>query len=149
MTLRWILATVHLLALGVGLGAVWARAYWLGRAQEATALVRVLTADAWWGGAALLWFSTGLWRLMAGMEKAPAYYLGATSFWIKMGALALILALELWPMITLVGWRVAVGVGEAPDLRRAATFRAMSLAQTALLLVMVLAATAMARGIGA
>ena len=26
MTLRWLLAAVHLLALGIGLGAVWARA---------------------------------------------------------------------------------------------------------------------------
>lgn len=25
MTTRWLLATIHLLALGIGLGAVWAR----------------------------------------------------------------------------------------------------------------------------
>ena len=105
-------------------------------------------ADTWWGVSALLWFGTGLWRLMAGTEKAPSFYFGTSAFWVKMGALALVLALEFWPMLTLIGWRVTLGAGEAPDLRRAGTFRTISHIQTALLLVMIVAATAMARGIG-
>src|SRR5215210_3226950 len=97
--LRIALAAIHLLALGVGLGAVWARA----RAFDGAAARRAFAADTWWGVAASLWISTGLWRLLAGTEKATSYYLSNHVFFAKMGFLAAILLLELWPIVTLVG----------------------------------------------
>ena len=55
MTLRWLLAAAHLLALGIGLGAVWARARAVGsRGLDLGGIKRALIADAWWGVAALL-----------------------------------------------------------------------------------------------
>ena len=60
---RWLLAAIHLLALGIGLGAVWVRARALRGSPDESALRRALTADGVWGLAALLWLSTGLWRL--------------------------------------------------------------------------------------
>jgi putative membrane protein len=148
MMLRWVLAALHLLALGIGLGAVWARARTLGGELDARGLQRALRADAWWGAAALLWISTGLWRLLAGLEKSTGYYLQNHVFLAKMGLLLVILALEIWPMVTLIQWRRAVATGTAVDLRRAHAIATISLVQTGLVVLMVFAATAMARGIG-
>ena len=99
---RWLLAAVHLLALGIGLGSVWARARLLGAPTlDTPTLRRALTADAWWGVAAILWVGSGLWRLLAGTEKTTAYYLENHAFWAKMALLAAILVLESGPIVTL------------------------------------------------
>jgi putative membrane protein len=77
MMLRWLLAMAHLLAFGIGLGAIWARARALravARGTDPNALGRALVADSWLGIAAILWIATGLWRLLAGTEKPSAYY---------------------------------------------------------------------------
>jgi putative membrane protein len=59
-----------------------------------------------------------------------------------------IFLLELWPMITLIKWRGIVRRGGVPETSHARTFSRISALQAALLVVMVLAATAMARGLG-
>src|SRR5215207_10710071 len=149
--LRIVLAVLHLLALGIGLGAVWARARALGeRPLDRRVARRVFAADGWWGLAAGLWISTGLWRLLAGTEKATGYYLSNHVFYAKMGLLALILLLELLPMATLIRWRrvgaATVAAGASPVGRRIAT---MSYVQAAIVVAMVVAAVMMARGYGA
>jgi putative membrane protein len=147
--LRWLLAAAHLLGLGIGLGAVWARARLIGAAPlDGPALRRVFTADAWWGVAAVVWISTGLWRLFAATEKPTAYYLANHAFYAKMALLAAILLLEIWPMVTLIRWRVAWAQGRVPDTGPARRIAAISYAQAGLVVLMVLAATAMARGLG-
>jgi putative membrane protein len=155
MTLRWLLAAVHLLALAIGLGSVWIRARALTEARTATdpaavgrALKRAFSADGCWGLAALLWIGSGLWRLFAGLEKPPEYYYSNQLFWTKMLLLATILVLELWPMVTLIRWRTVVAKGAVPDLRPAAALARVSYVQAALVLLMLLAATGMARGLG-
>jgi len=148
MTTRWLLAALHLLALGVGLGAVWARGRALRDARDASALRRAFYADTWWGVAALLWIGTGLARAFGGFEKGSFYYLHNHFFWTKMGLLAAILILELRPMIALIQWRQLVARGEVPDTRAASTFARISFIQGTLLVLMVFAATAMARGYG-
>jgi hypothetical protein len=50
--LRWLLAAAHLLALGIGLGAVWARSRALRGSLDPAGLRRVLGADAWWSAGA-------------------------------------------------------------------------------------------------
>ena len=76
------------------------------------------------------------------------YYLHNRLFWAKMGLLAAILLLELGPMIALIRWRVAVARGAVPDTRAASRFARTSFVQALLVVLMVLAATAMARGYG-
>jgi len=151
--LRVLLAVLHLLALGIGLGAVWARARAFGeRPLDSGAVRRALAADAWWGIAALLWIVTGLWRMLAGSEKATSYYLHNDVFRAKMGFLVLILALEVWPMVTLIRWRAVAGrvsSGWQPDARSAARIRGISYVEALLVIAMVVAAAAMARGYGA
>ncbi len=149
MIARWILAALHLIALGAGFGAVWARAQWLAKApHDRAALDRALTADAWWGVAFLLWVTTGLWRLFGGMEKQTAFYFDSHLFWGKMGLLAVILALEAVPIVTLTRWRRVAHPQLPPDVARAAALSKTSYTQLALLAGMVVAATGMARGFG-
>lgn len=155
--LRLLLAAAHLLALGLGLGGVWARARALGgaaRAAEgltATRLRPAFEADNWWGVAAGLWLVTGLWRAIGGTEKTPSYYAHNVAFWDKMGLFATLLLLEAWPMVILIRWRVAVRRGVPPPggPRTAARLARVSEVEVALLVLIVLAAVAMARGYGA
>jgi putative membrane protein len=147
MMLRWLLASFHLLGLGVGLGAVWVRGRGLKGPLDTSALRRVFLADSVWGLAALLWIGTGLWRLLGGTEKPTDYYLHNHVFMTKMTLLILILVLEFWPMTTLIRWRMRVGRGELPDTRPAPLLARISFTQAWIVVLMVFAATAMARGL--
>ena len=151
--LRITLAVLHLLALGIGLGAVYARARSANRLRDTPDLLpRVFAADAWWGIAAGLWIATGLWRAFGGMEKTPSYYWSNHVFYAKMGFLALILVLEIWPMSTLIGWRAASRRGTLDAAQLASKGRLIariSDVQMLLVVAMVIAATMMARGYGA
>ena len=144
--MRWGMAAAHLLALGIGLGALWMRARALRGALDAAGLKRVFAADNLWGLAALLWVATGLWRAFGGLEKGTAYYLASRAFEVKMGLFTAIGLLELWPMIMLLSWRVRMRQGETPETRPARFFARISEVQVGLLVAMVIAATAMARG---
>ena len=109
----------------------------------------MLAADAWWGIAALVWVSTGLWRLFGSTEKTTDYYLSNHVFWAKMLLFVGILAMEVRPIVTFTGWRRALAAGAAPDTSAAPRLARVSRAQAFTVVLMVLAATAMARGIGA
>lgn len=145
----WLFAALHLLPLGIGLGAVWGRFRALRAPLSTDSIRRALYADSWWGIAALVWVSTGLTRAFGGLEKGTDYYLHNPIFHLKMGLLLLILLLELWPMLTLVKWRISLVRGRKIDTRHARAFARISLIQAHLVGLMVLAATAMARGYGA
>ena len=146
--MRWLFAAVHLLGLGIGLGSVWARARALSGELDPRGHRRVFYADTWWGIAALLWIGTGLVRAFGGLEKGTAYYLHNHLFWGKMALLGLILLLEIRPMTTLIRWRSRLARGEQPDTSPAAGLARVSFVQAVLVVLMVLAATGMARGYG-
>jgi putative membrane protein len=146
--LRWLLAAAHLLALGIGLGAVLGRGRALRQPLDRAGVQRVLAADMWWAIAGFLWISTGLWRWLGGMEKGTAYYLQNHVFWTKMGLLVLMVILEESPILTLGRWRRQLAAGAAPDLMPAPRLARISFVQAGLIVLMVLAATAMARGYG-
>lgn len=152
------LAVAHLLALALGLPAVLRRAGALRRSAARTPgsggeLHRAFEADSLWAAAAALWIGTGLWRWLAGTEKSADYYLRNHLFLAKMALLAAILLLELWPMVTLVKWRIAVRGGAASEAvaapETARRIAAVSYVQAALVVLMVALAAGMARGLGA
>ena len=149
MDTRLLLAWLHLLALAVGLAGVWARARALRDSlrdpADHGALRRAFIGDAWWGIAAGVWLVTGLWRLLAGTEKGTSYYMGNQAFHLKMALFLAILALEVWPMLTLMRWRTRKSV---PDPRDAGRIEVISYVECALVIAMVLAAAGMARGYG-
>lgn len=144
------LAGLHLVALGLGLGAVINRATALREVPDALSLRRVFRADALWGFSALLWIGTGVARYLLGIEKSTEYYNTNYFFLAKMALLALVVVLEIWPMTTLMRWRLAVrrgasaGVVAVPGTAR--IIATISRAQALLIIVMVFAAAAMARG---
>src|SRR5688572_2376691 len=121
--LKITLASLHLLALGLGLGAVIVRGAALRESPSAATLGRVLRADTLWGVAAALWLATGLWRLFAGTEKPPAYYYGNGLSLAKLGLFALVCALEVRPMLTLIRWRAARRAGAPAEQVMAAATR--------------------------
>ena len=149
MTLRWLFASIHLLALPLGMTAVWMRASALSMLPDDGALKRAFKADALWGVAAALWIATGLIRAFAGLEKGTGYYLTNHVFWTKMALFALVFALEIVPMTTLIRWRRRAKAGDPIDFDRAPQLARISRVQAWVLVLIVLAATAMARGIGA
>src|SRR3712207_197875 len=111
--LRLTLAWLHLIALGIGLWAVLARGQALREAARelpgTAALRRAFLADAHWGAAAALWLGTGLWRYLGSTEKTTDYYDSNHIFLTKMALFVIVVLLEIWPMITLIRWRQAIG----------------------------------------
>jgi putative membrane protein len=146
MILRWLVATAHILVLPLGLGAIWARARALAQVTASKDLARVFVADNLWGVAAVLWIATGLWRAFGGLEKGAGYYLHDRAFYVKMGLLIVILLLEIWPMTTLIRWRIRAARGRVADIHVAPLLAHVSYAQVGLVILMVFAATAVARG---
>ncbi len=151
--MRIVLAGLHLVALGLGLGAVLARGAALRDELDATSLRRAFRADTMWGIAAALWISTGLWRALAETEKSLGYYLSNHVFLGKMAMLGVILLLEMGAMAALIRWRRALARGVPPaevaDPAVARRIATISHVQALLVVMMVFAAVAMARGYGA
>jgi putative membrane protein len=146
MLLRWLLAALHLLALAIGFGAVILRTAAFRDILDTRSVRRVLYADNWWGFAAFLWLATGLARLFLGTEKPTAYYLDSHLFWTKMGLFLLILLLEIGPMVALIQWRGALRRGETPNTKNAQRYATIGAVEAFLVVLMVFAATALARG---
>jgi len=148
MLVHWFLAALHLLAFGLGLWAVLARGTNLRRLAVGVGEVRsVLVADNVWGLCALMLLVTGGVRAFGGYEKGMDYYLHQPLFHLKMTLFVLILLLEVAPMVTLIKWRVALARGAAIDTARATLFARISHVEGLLVLLMVIAATGMARGV--
>jgi putative membrane protein len=149
--LRSLVAAFHLLALGLGLGAVITRGSTLREPLTPQSLQRAFSADTLWGLAAGLWVLTGVWRLLR-LEKGTEYYFANHFFLAKMSLFVLILVLEVWPMIMLIRWRVGLRKGvsiadlAAPGVAR--RIAAISRVEALIVVLMVFAATAMARGYG-
>jgi putative membrane protein len=148
IVLAAIVSALHVLALAIGLPAIFMRSRALRGPLDAAGLRRVFATDAVWGIAALLWLATGLLRAFGSLEKGTAFYLGTWLFHLKLGLFALIFALEVAPMVGLIGWRIALRRAEAPDLRAAKLYARLSHAEMGLVVVMVFVAAFMARGFG-
>jgi putative membrane protein len=148
MTLSWIIAALHLMGLGVGLGSVFARGMSLRGQLDAAGIRRVLAADTWWAVAAVIWVSTGLTRLFAETDKVTDYYLDNWLFWTKMALFVAIVLHEIRPIITLTRWRGELRAGRTPDTSSAARLARISFIQAAMVVVIVALATGMARGHG-
>jgi putative membrane protein len=148
MLVRWLLAALHLLAYGFALASILRRTWALRRAAVPAALRSVFRADTRWGLSALVLIITGLMRAFGSYEKGADYYLHEPLFHVKMTLLVIILVLEVPSLLALMRWRAAVRKGAAPELRKARRYAHLSVIQTILLVLMVFAATGMARGIG-
>ena len=148
MLSQWILAAVHLFAFALAFWAVLTRGTAFSQLSAGTGeLKRVLLADNLWGLSALTLLITGAMRAFGGYEKASDYYLHQPLFHLKMTLFLLILLMELAPMITLIKWRIASSRGVALDSGRAKLYARISHVEALLLILMMVAATGMARGV--
>jgi putative membrane protein len=143
-----VVSSLHLLALAIGLPAVFLRGRALKGPLDADGLRRLLAADNVWGIAALLWIVTGLLRAFAGLEKGADFYLHSPLFWTKMALFLLVLLLEIRPMITFIRWRIKLGRGETVDTSVAPALYTHNHIELAIVVVMVFVASLMARGVG-
>lgn len=143
-----VISSLHLLALAIGLPAVFLRGRALKGGLDGEGLRRLLAADNVWGIAAALWIVTGLLRAFGGLEKGTEFYLRSPLFWTKVGLFLLILLLEIRPMVTFIRWRVRLGRGLPVDTTVAARLYTLNHIELALVVVMVFVAGMMARGIG-
>ncbi len=148
MTLRWLLAVLHLLALPIGLAAVYIRARALRTVARGETPTTAVTADLWWGIAAFIWISTGLIRWLAGIEKPMPYYTQNWLFHTKMTLLLLILLLEIRPIVVIGRWRSRMRKQQPLDTSAANAMATTSYVQVIIVLLMMIAATGMARGVG-
>ena len=144
-----LVSALHVLALALGLPAVYLRGKALRAPLDTARLRRLFAADNVWGVAAALWLVTGLLRAFGGLEKGAAFYLGSEAFWLKMALFALIIALEIGPMATFIRWRAALRRGQAPDTSGARRLYVVNHVEMALVMLMVFVAAFMARGFGA
>lgn len=148
MLTHWMLAALHLLAVVVGFWAVLARGTALRRLTDGTGEARsVLIADNIWGVCAVILLVSGGVRAFGGYEKGTDYYLHQPLFHLKMTFFVLILLLEIAPMVTLIKWRIALGRNRALDTGRVKLFARISHIEALLLLLMVVAATGVARAV--
>ena len=146
-----LLSALHVLALAIGFGAIFARGKRLRdlrRSPESVdALKRLFQADTLWGVAAALWLATGLTRAFGRLEKSPDFYLQNGFFWVKMALFGLVLVLEILPMVTFIRWRVARSRGSAPAAGdNLAPLIALNDAELGIVLLIPFVAALMARG---
>jgi putative membrane protein len=143
-----LLAALHYFALALGLPGVFLRGRALKRPLDREGLRRLFAADNVWGIAAALWLVTGLLRAFGGFEKGTAFYMASRLFWLKLALFALVVVLEMWPMLTLIRWRGAVRRGGVPDTSAARALFHVNHLELALVVVIVFVASFMARGFG-
>ncbi|RRW54339.1 MULTISPECIES: DUF2214 family protein [Pseudomonas] len=148
MLSQWVLAAIHLFAFALAFWAALTRGTAFRKLSAGTGEVRrVLLADNLWGLSALTLLITGAMRAFGGYEKGSDYYLHQPLFHLKMTLFLLILLMELAPMITLIKWRIASSRGAALDSGRAKSYARISHVEALLLILMMVAATGMARGV--
>jgi putative membrane protein len=110
---------------------------------------RVLAADLVTGIAAAVVLAAGLLRVFY-FEKGPDYYAHSAPFIAKMVLFALVFACSITPTLEFLSWRKALKAGQAPvvaEARIRLLRRLIHIELTGVLLI-ILAATLMAHGIG-
>ena len=143
-----IVSSLHVLALALGLPAVFLRGRALKGALDGDGLRRLLAADNVWGLAALLWIATGLLRAFGGLEKGTEFYLQSRVFWVKMALFASVLLLEIRPMVTFIRWRARRARGQSVDTSSARSLYTINHVELAIVVILVFVASFMARGFG-
>lgn len=147
-----IVASLHFVAIGLGLGSIYMRARCLKAVRLSPVPLNfenVFRCDNLWALAALLWLGTGLLRAFAGLEKGTAYYMQSSGFWLKMALFISVCLIEIIPAVTLLGWRKQIKSGELPRNLDVVTRRLFMFSHIEMTLVflMIFIASAMARGL--
>lgn len=145
-------ASLHYLALALGLGSVFMRGIYIRslmrNPKNEGDLSRMLISDGVWGGAALLWIVSGLMRAFGGLEKGTEWYLHHPLFQLKMALFLLVWIIEMPLMISFIKWRISIKNGSAIDFSKLQRFRLHNDVEVVLIVALAFVASFMARGIG-
>lgn len=109
----------------------------------------ILIADAVFGASAATILVVGFLRVFF-FEKGAAYYLHSTPFIAKLSLFAVIGLLSIYPTRRFLAWRPSLPQGAIPEVEPATmrTLRTLIHAELACVVVVVLCAALMARGVG-
>lgn len=109
----------------------------------------ILRMDAIYGAAAVVLLVVGFLRVFY-TEKVPAYYFHNGAFIGKIALFVLVGLLSIYPTVQFLKWRKAVRHNQAPAVDHAVRgkIRMILHLELALLLVIILLAVMMARGVG-
>jgi putative membrane protein len=144
-----LLAAAHLCALACGVAVLFQRASALREAEDERALPRVFFWDNLAGVVAIFWIGSGLWRALGGYDKGLDYYLSNWVFWLKMGLILVVMAVECVPMVTFIRWRVRLAKGQPVSLEHKRLFVRLHWVEFGGMVLAIVCASAMARGLGA
>lgn len=110
---------------------------------------KILLADLIYGISASVILIVGGLRVMF-FEKGPDYYMHNHAFMAKMGLFIFIGLVSIYPTVKLMAWRPALRAGKLPDVtpRQLRTIGRVIHGELTGLVLMILCAAMMARGIG-
>jgi putative membrane protein len=110
---------------------------------------RLLLADLVYGAAAGTVLTVGLLRVFF-FEKGAGYYLHSTPFIAKVSLFALVALLSIYPTAVFASWRRSVKLGQPPqaDARKIRRIRSLIHWELAGVVVLILCAALMAKGVG-
>ncbi|MEJ0023021.1 MAG: DUF2214 family protein [Alphaproteobacteria bacterium] len=110
---------------------------------------RLVMADRGYGMAAVLVIAAGVSRVYFG-AKDESYYFQLHSFWTKMGVFVLIGLISIWPTVRILAWGRASKANPtfAPPPGDVKAVRRLVVVQACLIVLIVINAALMARGIG-
>ena len=149
MQTDFLLASGHHVLLLILVSMLAGEAAVLRQAPTPAALRSLSRLDRLYGASAAALLAVGVSRLFWGAKPA-AFYAANPAFWLKLGAFLLVGAISVVPTLAFIRWGRAVRADPAwlPDAAQWAKARRLAIAQLHLLAVVVIAAAAMARGIG-
>jgi putative membrane protein len=109
----------------------------------------ILRMDAMYGLSAMLLLVVGFVRVFY-TEKGAAYYFANVPFIAKITLFAVVGLISIYPTLQFLGWRKVLAAGSAPvlDAARQRKIRMILHIELTLLLIIMLCAALMARGIG-
>lgn len=113
------------------------------------ALEKLGRVDAIYGGAAMLLILAGFGRVFLGL-KGSGFYIGNPVFWAKIIAFAALGLISIQPTMRILAWRkqAKADPGFSPTAAEISGVRKLVHAETAALVLVVIFASMMARGIG-
>ena len=143
-----LVSSVHIFGVVLAFSSIWLRARALSRVRDDdSAVAGVLRADNIWGLSALVVIGSGRLRLLW-LEKGWEVYSASPFFYAKMSVFGLVFALEVWPMVTLIGVRTRQKKdGLVLDADAARRFARISFVQATMLTIALVLAPMMARGV--
>ncbi len=107
-------------------------------------------ADNGNGIGSILLFGAGFWRLFGELEKPLAFYTENPVFWLKMGALAVMVALEMYPQYVVLPWHIRTARKKPIEPKPGQFERMFKLCalQLPCIAIVIVSAAFMSRGVG-